>query len=222
MCSKRRLSLASGQASIEAVIVLPLLLLTALLIVQLLWLVFAQSTFNVAVAFAVRAGSLNHGSTQAIERTLSAGMASLLPQRVEGQPATRSELRTAHWRATLQQHLHAQLARKITVHQPTAEQLKTQVERRYDLVSGRWLNELAVDHPALRQRETMLELEVWWCLPLQVPLAAQVIMELRNWWDAPAQRFCALRAEVLGQPLWALQQRLSQPLLSGYREGLND
>ena len=222
MRGKWRLPVANGQASIEAISVIPLLGLTVLLIVQLLWLVFAQSTFNVAVAFAVRAGSLNHGSTQVVERTLSAGMASLRPQYVEGMAPPPEQLRVAHWRATIQQYAHAQWASKIIVHQPTAEQLKTQVQRRYDLVSAAWLNELAVDHPQLRQRESVMELEIWWCLPLHVPFAAQVLTQLRNWWDEPAQRFCALREEVSGQPLWALQQRLSQPLLSGYREGLND
>lgn len=224
----------NGQAAVETLITLPVVLITLLLLIQLLWLVFASATFRVAVSYSLRAGSLNHGSLVAMERTLVAGMASLqptMPATDYGDEPSNTELHGAQLKATAQQWLHYQLSGKIQVHQPSAEVLKTQTERRYDLASGSWLNELAVDHAMVRmqagdperwQQQHQLEIEVWWCLPLEIPLAAQVLTELRQWWSSAAQTHCRLREAVVGRPLWALQQRLSAPLQSGYREGLND
>ncbi|MGQ4276293.1 TadE/TadG family type IV pilus assembly protein [Pseudidiomarina sp. E22-M8] len=223
-----------GQAVVETMLVLPVVLLTLLLVLQLLWLVFASATFRVAVSYSLRAGSINHGSLDAMERTLVAGMASLQPiipaTKTGGEPS-RLEVQRAQLEATARQWLHYQLSGKIKVHQPTAEVLQTYAERRYDLASGIWVNELAVDHASVRmqgvgterwQQQRQLEIEVWWCLPLEIPFAAQVLTELRQWWKSAAQAHCRLREEVVGRPLWALQQRISTPLQSGYREGLND
>ncbi|MFC0444425.1 TadE/TadG family type IV pilus assembly protein [Pseudidiomarina halophila] len=224
----------NGQAVVETLIVLPVVLLTLLLVVQLLWLVFASATFRVAVSYSLRAGSINHGSLAAMERTLVAGMASLqpaVPATESGDEPSKSELQGVQLKVTAQQWLHYQLSGKIQVHQPSSEILNSEAERRYDLVSGTWINELAVDHALVRmqtedperwQQQRQLEIEVWWCLPLEVPLAAQLLTELRQWWTSAAQAHCRLREEVVGRPLWALQQRLSTPLQSGYREGLND
>lgn len=224
----------NGQAVVETLIALPVILITLLLVIQLLWLVFASATFRVAVGYSLRAGSINHGSLVAMERTLVAGMASLqpaVPVAVNGDEPSKSDLQGAQLKVTAQQWLHFQLSGKIKVHQPSADVLNTQVERRYDLVNETWINELAVDHALVRmqtvdperwQEQRQLEIEVWWCLPLEVPLAAQVLAELRQWWTSAAQAHCRLREEVVGRPLWALQQRLSTPLQSGYREGLND
>lgn len=223
-----------GQAAVETLIVLPVVILSVLLVVQLLWLVFASATFRVAVSYSLRAGSINHGSMDSMERTLVAAMASLQPLLAEGakpgaEPSA-GRIAQAQLKATAKQWLHYQLSGRLQVHRPAPEVLKQQVERRYDLVTASWVNELAVDHANVRlqgkngelwQQQRQLEIEVWWCLPLEVPLAAQVLTGLRQWWASPAQRHCRLRENLVGRPLWALQQRLSAPLQSGYREGLN-
>ncbi|CAB0149551.1 hypothetical protein PSI9734_00115 [Pseudidiomarina piscicola] len=229
---RRRANSQSGQAAVEALIVLPVVVLTVLLVVQLLWLVFANATFRVAVSYSLRAGSINHGSRLAMERTLVAAMASLEPVWFAGEAPepSRFELRRMQLKVTAKQWLHYQLTGRLQVHRPTAETSREESERRYDLTSARWLQELAIDHARTRtsqadaqrwQRQRELDIEVWWCLPLEVPFAAQVLSQMKQWWGDPAQRHCAVREQLLGRPMWALQRRLAAPLQSGYREGLN-
>lgn len=212
---------------VESAVVMPLLLVMVLLVVQLLWLVFAQSTFRTAVSYALRAGAIHHGDERVMARTLVVGMASLQPVSLQSLEPERHELWQAQLQSTLKQWAHFQWAGQLTTLSPTKAQLQELSERRYDLESERWLHEVAVDHPALRfnaitqQQQPELSIEVWWCLPLEIPLAAQLLVELRSWLNSPAQRFCKLREEVVGRPLWALEQRLAGPLLSGYRYGLN-
>ncbi|MBY6063489.1 TadE/TadG family type IV pilus assembly protein [Pseudidiomarina sediminum] len=216
-----------GQALVESAVVMPVLILMVLLAVQLIWLVFAQSTFRGAVSYALRAGALHHGDERIMARTLVVGMASLQPVTLASLTPEREELWQAQLQSSLQQWLHFQWAGKLTTLAPTEQVLAAQAETRYDLELAQWVHELAVDHPALRfnattqQQRPQLAIEVWWCLPLEVPLAAQVLVALRSWLQSPAQRFCKLREEVVGRPLWALEQRLEGPLLSGYRHGLN-
>ncbi|MEA3587469.1 hypothetical protein J6I75_03805 [Pseudidiomarina sp. 1APP75-27a] len=223
-----------GQAAVETLVALPVLILTVLLVVQVLWLVFANATFRVAVSYSLRAGTINHGSINAMERTLVAAMASLQPLLPEGagreQGPSRNQLRRAQLAATARQWLHYQLTGRLQIHGPTEAVLREHSERRFDLMIDDWVNELPVDYASARIQDTdavvweqqrQLDIEVWWCLPLEVPLAAQVLMQLRRWWTSPAQRHCRLREELTGRPLWAMQQRLAAPLLSGYREGLN-
>ncbi|RUO61943.1 hypothetical protein [Pseudidiomarina insulisalsae] len=217
-----------GQAMVETLVLLPVILLGVLLVVQLIWLLFATATFRVAVSYSVRAGSLNHGERAIMERTLTAAMASLELQFPGATEPQALELQKLALLASARQWLHFQLTGKLQVHRPKAQVMAAEAERRYDLKQQRWVHELAVDHPHTRmaasndpatwQQQRMLDVEVWWCLPLQVPLANRVVAELKNQFASAAQRHCWLRGQIQGKQYWALEQRLALPLLSGYRQ----
>lgn len=218
-----------GQAMLETLIALPVVVLTILLFLQLVWLGLASATLQTAVNFSVRAGTIEHGKREVMERTLVAGMASIVPHHLTNLPPTTAELWQAQVGAVTEQWVHFKWAAQLKVHSPTAEIVRTSGEQRYDLELGRMVTELAVDHPKLRsaatadkgvqwQAERMLDVEVWWCWPLEVPLAGRLLSELRSRFGTPAQGFCQRRQQLNGQPLWALQHRVAYPMLSGYRQ----
>lgn len=224
---RARLTLQRGQAMVESLLVFPLLLISLLLIVQLIWLALAQASVEVATHYSVRAGALNHGSQEAITKTLIAGMASLIPQRFEQLPPSRAQQWQAQFAATAKQWAHFQWAGKLQIHRPTATVIQEQAEHRYDLRTGRMVDELAVDHAAVRlaaapdpaqwQADRTLDIEVWWCLPLRVPLASVLLSKLKNARASAAQQFCQTRQKITGQVLWALEYRATHRLESGYR-----
>ena len=67
----------SGQATIEYLIVLPVLLLLFLASLQFVFIYEAKLTLNYATFSATRAGALNNGSMSAIEDGLASGLAPL-------------------------------------------------------------------------------------------------------------------------------------------------
>lgn len=212
---------------VESLIVLPVLIVALLLLAQLLWIAIAHATVQTATNYSARAGTLNHGARSVMEKTFIAGMASLVPQWFTQLPPTRSERWQAQLKATARQWAHFQWAGKLEVHRPTAQTLQDHGESRYDLVTKQQVHELAVDHPEVRmaaavdpeqwQAQRMLEIEIWWCLPLRVPMAAKILTTLKNARASAAQQFCQTRELISGQPLWALEHKVAYPLLSGYR-----
>ncbi len=206
---------------------MPVLLLAVLMLLQLLWIAFAHATVQTATNYSARAGALNHGSPALMEKTFVAGMASLVPQWFTQLPPKTTERWQAQLAATARQWAHFQWAGKLQLHRPTAAVFREHAELRYDLVSQQQVRELAVDHATLRlaaasdpeqwQTDRMLEIEIWWCMPLRVPLAAAVLVALKNVRASAAQQFCQSRQMLTGQPMWALEHRVTQPLLSGYR-----
>ena len=223
----RAASRHDGQALVESLIVMPVLLLTVLLLLQLVWIAFAHATVQTATNYSARAGAVNHGSRTAMERTFVAGMASLVPQWFAQLPPATAERWQTQLAATARQWAHFQWAGKLQLHRPTAAVFREQAEHRYDLVAQQQVQELAIDHASLRlaaasdpeqwQADRMLEIEIWWCMPLRIPLAAVVLVTLKNFRASAAQQFCQSRQMLTGQPMWALEHRVTQPLLSGYR-----
>lgn len=221
----------AGQALIETLLVLPVLVLSVLLILQLFWLGLAQATVQTAVNYSTRAGTIHHGDRTVMERTFIAGVASLVPQWFAELPPGQGAIWQAKTTAAAQQWAHFRWAGKLQIHSPTAETLQREGELRYDLKTATLVHELAVDHANLRSRasgaaqqwqaERMLDVEVWWCLPLEIPLAGQLLGELKSYLGTPAQRFCQQRQLLSGQPYWALAHRVAYPLLSGYRSTQN-
>ncbi|WP_258240096.1 TadE/TadG family type IV pilus assembly protein [Pseudidiomarina homiensis] len=216
-----------GQALVESLIVFPILLVTTLLVTQLLWIALAHATVQTATNYSARAGTINHGQRAVMERTFIVGMASLVPQWFTSLPPSTTERWQAQLAATARQWARFQWAGKLQILRPTAQVLQEHAEQRYDLASEQWVNELAVDHASLRLAEAAdakqwqaartLEIEVWWCLRLQVPLAAALLAALKNANASAAQQFCHSRQMLSGQPLWALEHKVAYPLLSGYR-----
>src|SRR5690606_16866940 len=118
-------------------------------------------------------------------------------------PNTEESTREHVWRATDQDMMHSQLAAQIQIFTQTTQQTQTYSERRYDLRLQQWVQEIAIDHVAARLHETQdadawlaarqLQLEIWWCFPLEVPWVSGVLQQSRRWRNHPAQQFCQLR-----------------------------
>lgn len=221
------LSKQQGQVMTESLVVLPILALAVLLLAQLIWIALAHATVQTATNYSARAGTLNHGLRSVMEKTFIAGMASLVPQWFAQLPPATTERWQAQLKATARQWAHFQWAGKLQVHQPTQQTLQEHGEWRYDLVTKQQVHELAVDHAVVRmaaavdpqkwQTQRMLEIEIWWCLPLRVPMAAKVLATLKNARASAAQKFCQMREMLGGQPLWALEHKVAYPMLTGYR-----
>lgn len=231
MSGAGRLSVAPrlrGQALVETTLLLPLVLLAALLLLQLLWLAFVQYNLWLAASYTLRTGALQHGNEAAMERTLASAMAASRPVLLsDTAKPDGAAFRLLAARLTAEQLLHAKLAARIRVDSPSAAQFEQFSETRFDLLLNRQVKEIAIDHPMVRLAASdnpqqwlaarQLKLEIWWCQPLQVPLAAAVLAELSTLLNNPVQVFCAAREAALGKPLWGLRHTVEGPMLSGYR-----
>lgn len=217
-----------GQALIETTLILPLVLLTVLLMLQLLWLLFVQYNLWLAASYTLRTGALQHGSESAMKQTLAVAMTATRPVLLEDTSEVDArEFRLLAARLSAEQMLHTAIAARITVKAPTTEQFERFSETRFDLVLNQEVKEIAIDHPQVRMAATdnpqewlaarQLKLELWWCQPLEVPLAATILAELRTLVNNPVQLFCAAREAVVGKPLWGLRHEIEGPMLSGYR-----
>lgn len=221
-----------GASTVEAMILLPLVIWLALAGLQLIWLFWAQQTLHTTGHYVLRAGQVQHGSQNSMHNVLATGMASIALQWHEQPRADddRSAVKAGALRATTLALVHSRIAAKITVHSPQPIERESYSEHRYDLRSATWLTEIAVDHARARVSELtseqqlawlnarQLEIEIWWCLPLEVPLVAPVLQAGWHWLDNPAQRFCRSREQLVGKPLWPLVTRRKGPMQSSYRE----
>lgn len=218
-----------GVATIEAMLLTPFIIWMLLATLQLIWLFWAQHLLHNTSHYVLRAGQLQHGDLSAMRNVLATGMAStqLQWQAHQQDEPEAANLRERAWRATVAALLHARLASSIQLHSPTVEAQGQFSEKRYDLRKQQWVTEIAVDH-ALARTENMditddwlaarqLDIEIWWCMPLQVPFIAPVLQTWRQLFDSPAQRFCRLREGFVGKPLWPLISRRKGPMLSGFR-----
>lgn len=217
-----------GQALIETTLILPLVLVTVLLMLQLLWLLFVQYNLWLAASYTLRTGALQHGSESAMKQTLAVAMTAtrpvLLDDTAEVDP---NEFRLLAARLSADQMLHVALAARIAVKAPTTEQFERFSETRFDLALDQEVTEIAIDHPQVRLAASenpeewlaarQLKLELWWCQPLEVPLAATILAELRPLVNNPVQLFCAAREAAFGKPLWGLRHEIEGPMLSGFR-----
>lgn len=218
----------NGASTIEALIILPLVIWIALAGLQLLWIFWAQHTLHNTGHYVLRAGQVAGGSITNMTNVLATGMAATAPQWF-ATDSDDSHQRQAALQATTKMLLHARVAAQITRHSPTQTQAQQFAERRFSLPQQQWVQEIAVDHALGRtailtadeQQQWLaarqLDIEIWWCLPLQVPMVAPALQSWRQWVDDAAQRFCRSRELVLGQPLWPLVTRRKGPMLSGFR-----
>src|SRR5690554_91995 len=218
-----------GTATIEAAILLPLMIWLILAVTQLIWIFWAQHILHNTGHYVLRAGQLQHGELRTMHNVLATGMASTQLQAPRAKPDANDSdketaMRTAAWRATTAALVHGRLASTIVIHSPTPALQQQASERRYDLRSADWVQEIPIDHALARTHSLedpttwlaarQLDIEIWWCMPLQVPLVAPV---LQSWWqllESPAQRFCRLRQAVVGKPLWPLVTRRKGPMQS--------
>ncbi len=225
----KRQQYVGGQVTVEAALMLPLFIWVVLALLQLIWIFWVQHTLAIAAQYAVRTGMVQHGAVAPMTRTLATAMVSVQPQWLQATDAeaVQQELRQLAVQETAKQWLYAQVAARIQVLNPTATMFQEQAQTTYDLREQRWVQEISIDHTPLRLAESVnpaawvrareLEIEVWWCLPLEIPLVAEALQAARNLWRHPAQRFCAVRETVVGKPLWALRANAAGPMQSGYR-----
>jgi hypothetical protein len=202
-----------GQALIETAIMLPLVLLASLLMLQLLWLSWVQYNLATASSYVLRTAALQSLNADAMRSTLASAMAAVQPQ-LDSNADSHDSNYPQLLRAVAASQLRSYWAAHIEVLQPSAEQLRDEG------------GVVAVDHNALRYRASAdrtryvaartIELEIWWCMPLQVPWAAEAMAALRRALANPVQRFCQQRQVWSDAPLWGLRYRLQGPLLSNY------
>ncbi|PYE35286.1 hypothetical protein DFP83_101161 [Idiomarina fontislapidosi] len=207
----------SGQSLVEAVVVLPFMLLFGLLLAQLLYLWWAQQTLFVATQYAARVGAINHGEKRPMRVILAATMASLAPKDKD----------IESWQNMLKsvaaQQLHGLQFAEISIKQPTDEMFSLFKERFYDQEAQTWIEEIPVDHYWARRQAaedeeayvaaTTLKIEVTWCLALKVPLADRVLSEL-----APFSARCEMANQMTGDNYWPLTATAEHRMLSGYRK----
>lgn len=202
-----------GQAVIETTILLPLVLLASLLMVQLVWISWWQLNLSTASNYALRSGAIQGLNSAAMRTSLAAGMAAVQPQL----SSTGNDDQSDYARLLValgRSQLWSRWGSRIEVLQPTKAQLKQQG------------GVIALDHNGLRYQLSKdakayvaartIELEIWWCMPLRVPLAAEALAALRQRWANPVQGFCQQRQALSQAPLWGLRYRLQGPLLSDY------
>jgi hypothetical protein len=219
-----------GASAVEATLLLPLALWLGLAALQLLWIFWAQQTLHNTGHYVLRSGQIGHAQESAMQNTLATGMSSVeLQWYAEPLDDDHRQQRASAIRAAAKSMLHARLASQVIVHSPTDAEQARYREQRFSLPAHEWIDEIAIDHAQARTSTLtpeatqlwlaarQLDIEIWWCLPLRVPLVAPA---LQSWWqlvDNPAQRFCRMREPLVGYPLWPLVTRRKGPMLSGFR-----
>lgn len=219
---------AKGAVLVEAMIILPLVAWLIIACIQLLWLFWAQHTLYNTSHYVLRAGQIQHGNMVKMTSVLASGMTSTRIQWDDSE-ATLSEdtLRENTMAATVNSLVHAKLASKIIVHSPNEAAVQKFNEQRYDLKNKRWVAEIAIDHATERAIQSedrqawlaarQLDIEIWWCLPLEIPFVAGALQSWRQLVESESQRFCRIREAIIGKPLWPLTARRKGPMMSGFR-----
>ncbi|RUO41455.1 hypothetical protein CWE22_04635 [Pseudidiomarina aestuarii] len=220
----------TGMVMVESLLALPVIVLFACLWVQIVWLFWAGQTLAVGSSYALRAGVLHQGERQAIERTLAAAMATIDPTTLANldfdfsKAPKPADFQKTHVIAAARQQLHVKVAGRIAIRHATPAQFKKFGEQRR--IHGEWRWVIPNDHLDARAQTIerseqqdwlaaqQLEIEVWWCFPLQVPLAAQVLAAWSEWQLSAAQQFCRTRTAMTDTPYWVLTHHIRGPMLS--------
>ena len=212
----------SGQAGIELLIVWPVIVAAVFTFVQALIIWWGQQTLTVANQYAVRAGSINNGSHNAMVNTLVAGMAGLKPQ------LSTDNKMVAVTEAVVEQRLHYAQFGQLKVLSPTVEDFREFADWRWDDELKAEVLEISVDHYHARassdgseqwHEARVLVIETYWCLPLDIPIAGEFLSATQTLLsDSKAARYCATRSRVFNKPLWALSNTAQHSMLSGYRK----
>ncbi|WP_300316947.1 TadE/TadG family type IV pilus assembly protein [Idiomarina sp.] len=210
-----------GQASIELIVVWPVLVTFVFLVVQALIIWWSQQTLTVANQYTVRAGAINHGNYQTMVTTLVSGMAGLEPQLDQDNLAYATTL------AIAQQRFHFTRFAQLDILSPTPQDFREYAEERWDYDLGRDVTEIAVDHYHARYDENtpvewhearVLKIRTDWCLPLKIPFVAEMLSSAQGFLgDSTAVRYCKLREGMSDYPLWALTDTAQHSLQSGFR-----
>ncbi|WP_369743676.1 TadE/TadG family type IV pilus assembly protein [Pseudidiomarina sp. PP-1MA] len=226
----------TGQSMLEALLALPIILVVLLGLVQLIWIFWTMHTLQTGSHYVLRSGVLQHGSLDKMKDTLATVMATTQMQYFDA-PASDSEgaapefddndLRYATLTETLKMRGYLELAARIQIHNPTAAMQRQLSERRWDTRNSRWVQEIAIDHAQVRLAEArdaeawlaarQLQIEIWWCMPLEVPIVGSMIAATAQWFRSDSQAFCRLRGMALDKPMWALKVMAEGPMLTGFR-----
>ncbi|MDV6316836.1 pilus assembly protein [Idiomarina sp. HP20-50] len=211
----------SGQASLELLIVWPIIVVSIFTFVQALFIWWAQQTLTMANQYAVRAGSLNHGRNSAMVNTLVSGMAALKPQL-----DTDNKILAAA-ESIAEQRLHFAQFGRLKILSPTAEDFRQFAAWRWDEDKQTDVLEISVDHYHARAAENtarqwhkarILVIETYWCLPLDIPVAAELLAATQRLVSGSgAANYCASRGVLYDRPLWGLSNTAQHAMLSGYR-----
>ncbi|RUO67280.1 pilus assembly protein [Idiomarina ramblicola] len=211
----------AGQASVELLIVWPVIVASVMTFVQALIIWWGQQTLTVANQYAVRSGSINHGKTSAMVNTVVAGMAGLKPQLDTDNPVA------AAAQSIAKQRLHFAQFGQLHVLSPTENDFRQFSEWRWDDEQEREVREISVDHYQARAAENeteqwhqarILVIETYWCLPLEIPIAGEFLAATQRLLSgSKAATYCAGRSLVYDRPLWALSNTAQHVMLSGYR-----
>ncbi|MCA1767158.1 MAG: pilus assembly protein [Idiomarina sp.] len=211
----------AGQASVELLIVWPVIVASVFTFVQALLIWWGQQTLTVANQYAVRAGSINHGEKSAMVNTLVAGMAGLKPQ------LDNDNRMEAAAKSILKQRLHFAQFAQLKVLSPTENDFRHFSEWRWDDEKERDVLEISVDHYEARAGDNateqwhqarILSIETYWCLPLEIPIAGEFLAATQNLLSgSKAASYCARRSVMYDRPLWALSNTAQHTMLSGYR-----
>lgn len=210
-----------GQASTEILVVWPVIVVCIFTFVQALLIWWAQQTLTIANQYAVRAGSLNHGRNSAMVNTLVAGMAGLEPE------LDINNKMVAAATSITKQRLHFARFGQLKVLSPTTEDFRQFSAWRWDAEKQAEVREISVDHYAARAGENataqwhkarILVIESYWCLPLEVPIAAEFLAATQRLIsNSGAANYCARQGALYNQPLWGLSNTAQHAMLSGYR-----
>ncbi|AAV81849.1 TadE family protein [Idiomarina loihiensis] len=212
----------SGQASVELLVVWPVIVACVFTFVQAVFIWWAQQTLTVANQYAVRAGSLNHGNNNAMVNTLAAGMAGLKPQlNIDNKIAAAAE-------AIAKQRLHFSRFGQLKVLSPSTDDFRQFSDWRWDNELQKDVLEISVDHYHARAGDNaseewhqarVLVIETYWCLPLEIPIAADFLAATQSLVsDSKAATYCAGRSTLFDKPLWGLSNTAQHVMLSGYRQ----
>lgn len=221
-----------GQTTVETSLLLSLLVTISLLAVQLIWIFWQQHTLQVATSYALRTGAVANGNHAAMEATLVSLLSSTQMPKLASQQQPDLSLALTAYAA---ERLNFMRFGELRIRRPNAATQTSYAELRSGYRGktfgrGRRLqqwSEISVDHAQARYAAApdkaawlaarQLEIEVFSCLPLRIPVAATVLAAVKQWWrQHPASHFCHARQVLSNYPLWPLSHRLSGPMLSGF------
>lgn len=194
-----------GQAALETLLALPLVLLVVAALAQILWLFLAQQMLQSASLHVVRQGSLD-GMNQA-------AMLQVLEKRMRPLPG---------------RALHIPRIRRLHPDDEMVRGQGTKVRK-----GSRQYYELASDFSSARLHELdddeareawlrarILQIEIIWCQPLLVPLAAQLIAAFNAVTAEASQQYCNAQS-LMRRPMMAIRVQAAAQLVAPLRVAAN-
>lgn len=187
-----------GQAMLETLVALPLVLLVLAAVVQILWLLLAQQMLQAASIHTVRQGSLD-GMNQG-------RMLQVLEKRMRPLPG-----KALHLPRITRLHPDDAMIKKHG--KRVRDGQRSYYELASDFSSAR-LHELDTDEQReawLRAR--ILQIEVTWCQPLLVPVVAPIIAGFLRRSANPVQVYCNVQS-IARRPMLAIRTQATAQLVA--------